>query len=205
MPTHARHSTRPLLFSVLVVAIASTSHADIVNPSFEQVYPNPLVEGWSLPVGWEVGSDDWVWADSGYLPILPTHGQWLAGTAFGYSLSQQVALNAGDQVLVDVAMTCDAWYAEGWAEIRLGDWQSPAALARSYVVMSRYNTSLIGWHTLSLTVPASGTYELALQGVSGGTGDGTINFYFDNVRVVPTQGAGTLLGLGGVLAARRRR
>ncbi len=205
--------TRPiihLLAALAVSAAASAAEADIVNPSFEQVYPNPLVEGWFLPSGWDVEENAWVWSDTGQWAegsflLPPTHGQWKAGTAFGYSLSQQVGLNAGDQVLVDVAMTCDAWYADGWAEIRLGDWQNPAAFSRSYVVMSRYNTSLIGWHTLSLTVPASGTYDLALQGISSGTGDGTIYFHFDNVRVVPAPGAAALLVLGGAVVARRRR
>ena len=68
----------------------------------------------------------------------------------------------------------------------------------------------------TLTSPAFGTWQTYTYNVVGGVGtstllsfvgntDGSFGTLLDNVVVIPSPSAATLLGLGGLLAARRRR
>ncbi|MBX9736151.1 MAG: hypothetical protein K2X32_04425 [Phycisphaerales bacterium] len=212
-----------LVVTLGVAAIASASHAGIVNPSFEDVYPSPREPLLMLPVGWttEVPEEGWdaVYAE-GYdiyvgSPITPTDGRAMAIATSPWRLWQTVTLTAGDTILVDVAMATNSTQAFGTAVIGLGSgsdysgWTNLSTYSSFKVpypgISAGPGASWIGWQTLSLTVPATGTYDLVLIGSFSHNGDGSVSTYFDNIRVIPGPGAAGLLTVGGLLVARRRR
>lgn len=218
-------STLHLVVTLGVVAIASASHAGIVNPSFEDVYPSPRDSQFMLPVGWNTliaddspfGPYDTAWAGEEDVYMFPSFGPsdggFMAIGSMNAPLWQSVTLTAGDVILVDVAAATNSSHQDGAAMVGLGSigdrWGNLAALGR-FDVPSESNFGWFGvpwidWQTVSLTVPATGTYDLILFGSFGGNADGQTNTYFDNIRVVPAPGALALLGLGGVIASRRRR
>ncbi|MBY0313705.1 MAG: hypothetical protein K2W85_16695 [Phycisphaerales bacterium] len=206
-----------------VAAITSASHAGIVNPSFEDVYPSPHDPFVVLPVGWttvvtEEGFDT-AWAEKfgeyGAPPAGPTDGRAMAIVTAPWRIWQTVTLTAGERIFVDVAVATSSSQAYGSAVIALGSsWNEPAlwnfAASASLDVPYPGNfgsggVSWIGWQTLSLTVPATGTYDLVLIGGFSGTANGGTNTYFDNIRVIPAPGTAALLVLGRARLNRRRR
>ena len=79
-----------------------------------------------------------------------------------------------------------------------------------------YNNLTSGWINFDQANPAEdppyGLWGILNQATAGGylqafgsTGTGTINATFENIVYVPAPGAAALMGLGGLLAARRRR
>ncbi len=212
--------TLHLVVPLGVAAIASASHAGIVNPSFEDVYPSPRDPFAMLPVGWTtvVPEDGWdaVYAEGidYYVlsPITPIDGRAMAIVTRPWRLWQTVTLAAGDTILVDVAVATSSPQADGTAMVGLGSfrdqwWNFAAWTGLNVPYLSNFGTagvSWIGWQTLSLTVPATGTYDLVLIN-SFNTGLGDVSTYFDNIRVIPAPGAAAMLVLGGAVVARRRR
>lgn len=63
----------------------------------------------------------------------------------------------------------------------------------------------MNWQTLSLTVPSTGTCTLPLNSMFGGNGDGETYSFFDNARIAPAPDVAKLIGLGGMIIARKRR
>jgi hypothetical protein len=217
MPSSRDHkpSARPrsLAAFVLVAAglCAATAHASIVNPSFEDVYNHPRFQEFLLPVGWDVpdahpdaGPDWWEWSGvyiwewGGF--VTPTDGTRLVFVSPGLRIWQTVTLTAGDQILLDVFV-----WSDGWTVGSAGMWISNGQSTWSSSLEFNSFDGVIdtGWQQLTLTVPASGDYELSLFNQLYGAGGGLA--FFDNIRVIPTPGAAALLGLSSVLVARRRR
>jgi hypothetical protein len=192
---------------------AAAAHASIVNPSFEDVYaynhPNPMLQGFLLPVGWNVpdvppGFDPFWWDEFGAIAVegygfsTPTDGMRIVFVTS--RIWQTVTLTGGDQIVLDVFVWSDGWTVGGvgmWISNGQSTWSSSLEFNSSDGVI------YTGWQQLTLTVPASGTYELSL--LNGLGGDGGALAFFDNIRVIPTPGAAALLGLSSVLVARRRR
>jgi hypothetical protein len=112
---------------------------------------------------------------------------------------QTVPLTGGDQIVLDVFVWSYGWTV-GSAGMSISNGQS--TWSSSLEVDSSWGVNT-GWQQLTLTVPASGTYELTL--LSALDGDAGAFACFDNIRVIPAPGAAALLGLSSVLVARRRR
>lgn len=194
--------------------VAQSGQASIVNPSFEDTTAHPLSDFFRVPTGWTV--DTWLFSDepnSGaidgpYFVTRPTHGQSMGISSPG-RLTQSVSLQAGDEILVDVAIETDQFESSGLAYIELVAPQVTLSTGIDVPWLSGFgwggSTTRIDWQTLSLVVPTTGTYELRLHGYFGGTGDGWTSAFFDNIRVVPAPGAAVVLGLAGVLLSQRRR
>jgi hypothetical protein len=205
-----------------VAAFASATRAGIVNPSFEDVYPSPREPFLMLPTGWTtiVPEDGWdaVYSEESDVyvgsPITPTDGRAMAIVTSPWRLWQTVTLTAGERILVDVAVATNSTQAFGSAIVALGSgpdfvpWNVTASSSFDVPYPGDFGTldvPWIDWQTLSLTVPATGTYDLVLIGSFSHNGDGSVSTYFDNIRVIPAPSALALLGLGGAVAARRRR
>jgi hypothetical protein len=204
-----------ILFAPLAALafVTQSGQASIVNPSFEDTTAHPLTDFFRVPTGWTI--DTWLFSeeptsgatDGWPFVTRPTHGQSMGISAGGF-LTQSVLLQAGDEVLVDVAIETDRFQSDGLAYIALVAPQMTLSTGIDVPWLSfglGGTTSRIDWQTLSLVVPTAGTYELRLHGYFGGTGDGWTWAFFDNIRVVPAPGAAVVLGLAGVLISRRRR
>jgi hypothetical protein len=208
----ARRRSLAALALVAAGLCAATAHASIVNPSFEDVYIPPRFQDVLLPVGWNVfdappdaGPDWWddhsasVWGDEwGW--VTPPDGTRVLFVTSGARVWQTVTLTGGDQILLDVFVWSDGWTV-GSAGMSISNGQS--TWSSSLEFDSSWGVINTGWQQITLTVPASGTYELTL--FNGLGGDGGALAFFDNIRVIPTPGAAALLGLSSVLVARRRR
>jgi hypothetical protein len=226
MPSSRDHkpSARPrsLAAFALVAAglCAAAAHASIVNPSFEDVYaynhPNPMLQGFLLPVGWNVpdvppGFDPFWWDEFGAIAVegygfsTPTDGMRIVFVTS--RIWQTVTLTGGDQIVLDVAIDNSyGYFTYGCAGMSISNGQSTWSSVLEIPWDNRLgwpNNDTTGWQQITLTVPASGTYELTLWSALGGSGGGAA--LFDNIRVIPTPGAAALLGLSSVLVARRRR
>jgi hypothetical protein len=206
-------SARPRSLAVFALVAAglcaATAHASIVNPSFEDVYNHPRFQEVLLPVGWNVfdappdAGPSW-WEEHGPWVVewdgLSTDGTRALLTLHDNRIWQTVPLTGGDQIVLDVFVWSDGWTVGGvgmWISNGQSTWSSSLEFNSSDGVI------YTGWQQLTLTVPASGTYELSL--LNGLGGDGGALAFFDNIRVIPTPGAAALLGLSSVLVARRRR
>jgi hypothetical protein len=209
--TSARPRSLAALALVAAGLCAVTAHASIVNPSFEDVYnhPDPMYQDFLQPVGWN---------NPDFNPLWPPYGAWVVDGAdvmptdgtkmvlIQNRIWQTVTLTAGDQILLDVAII-NTGYSRTWgnAGISISNGQSTwsSFFEIPYNSPLDWPISTTGWQQLTLTVPASGTYELTL--LSALDGDAGAFACFDNIRVIPTPGAAALLGLSSVLVARRRR
>ncbi len=212
-----------LVATLAIAAAATASHAGIVNPSFDDVFPSPRSQWhYMLPSGWsaDIAEDDgtgqpydlaWVsqydtWGSS---PITPSNGGWMAIVTAGGYFSQEVSLTAGDQILVDFAVSTTDLFAFGTAFMALQD--GPIQVFASFEVPfnSDFGTQgsqrWLNWQTLTLTVPSTGTYTLSLNGQFNGAGNGEHYTFFDNVRIVPAPGSLALLGLTSLVPPLRRR
>jgi hypothetical protein len=209
-------SARPRSLAALALVAAglcaATAHASIVNPSFEDAYNHPRFQEFLLPVGWDVfdahpdaGPSWWeesgvyIWRDEWGLVTTPTDGTRKLFITLGARIWQTVTLTAGDQILLDVAIFTSPW-PSGSAGMWISNGQSIWSSSLEFDTGGGFNT---GWQQLTLTVPASGTYELSL--FNHVFDYGGVLAFFDNIRVIPTPGAAALLGLSSVLVARRRR
>jgi hypothetical protein len=210
--TRRPHTTTLIAPLAALALMAQAGHASIINPSFEDTTAHQLTGEIRVPTGWTIdtyfngyplsgATEGWPFATQ------PTHGQSM-GIARDGRLTQSVFLQAGDEVLVDVAIETDRSGSGGEALFEL---VSPETFLSRQINVSiswfgrGYGISRIDWQTLSLVVPTTGTYELRLQGFFDGTADGGTSAFFDNIRVVPSPGAAATLGFAGVLAAGVRR
>lgn len=208
-----------LLAALGVAAIAPAVHAAIVNPSFEDVDANYQITGWNVPGDPDGNWLPWAWSNLWGQPPNPGSGELCAAMDFGGGGGQLVTLNAGDVVLFDAGAITPRgpYFADDY---RLQVWLIDPSLSWPIDgapwdpnTPTRWNmywpsdTPLLGqWLTGSLTAPATGTYRLGFWGSAGiNVGNQGMFVMIDNFRVVPAPGAASLLGLGILLAACRRR
>ncbi|MBY0310629.1 MAG: hypothetical protein K2W85_01025 [Phycisphaerales bacterium] len=222
MQTHACCSTRPLLFAAIAVAvIASASHAEIANPSFEQYAQNSQVTGWTFrndPAG-----EFTPWADDNRYGGVPNPGagEYAATISYYGGGEQLVTLNAGDVVMFDINFVtrifpypCDG----GLLVWLLPPDQLFPTLSigyREYTMPSTPMLFSMYWHWDSLvrdrwligsvTAPATGTYTLGFwgQAFQNQLTEGLVQI--DNFRIIPAPGAAAALGVAGLVSMRLRR
>jgi hypothetical protein len=202
-------SSPRFVVTIGVAVIASTSHAAIVNPSFEDD-----VLGWSM-----LGGDGFLtdWNGFGGTPHSGA-GQAAArmeGAGGGW---QTVALTAGDVILFDVApaQPFGPGYGGGWFNLQV--WLGPATSmypenwdlntpSQVNISWSEPTAPYGQWTTRSLIAPATGLYTLGFFGwaySSFPTLD-TRWVMIDNFRIVPGPGTGVMLIVVGLRPTRRRR
>ncbi len=206
-----------LVLTLGVAAIASASHAGIVNPSFEEFDANGQVTGWSL-------LDGGLLIDLNGFGGTPNSGAgqvaaYMEGAGGGW---QTVALSAGDVILFDAAPArpFGPGYGGGWFNLQvwlcpptnvfpsnLGLPWGPSTPTEANISWSEPTAPYGQWTTRSLIAPATGLYTLGFFGWAYSNFPAVDSCWvmIDNFRVVPAPGAAAILVLGGAVVARRRR
>ncbi|MBX9736149.1 MAG: PEP-CTERM sorting domain-containing protein [Phycisphaerales bacterium] len=205
----------------LIAAVACASHAQIVNPSFEEFDTNGLVTGWTFrndPTG-----EFTPWFDDNHYGGIPNPGAGAYAATISYygGGEQIVTLNAGDVVLFDVNFVarifpypCDGGL-QVWLLRPDQQFPTPTIGYPQYTALSTPTLFSMYWPgtspesdrwlTGSVTAPSTGTYTLGFwgQAFQNRLTEGLVQI--DNFRVVPAPSALLFVGLGGILIARRRR
>lgn len=203
------HFMRHILASIALTAVASTASAQftIINSNFELPDYAPNQHGTSGTPGWEAiaGSGQW----GSFYPTMATWGYVAPeGTQLLYTNNRTV-----QQTLVDVVE-------EGLTyTLEVDVINRPTYGSMNYIVELVFGDTVVAFDHASLVPPVGGalTSTLTYTALAGDPligesitirlgGPGT-QCNFDNVRLngVPTPASLALVGLGGLVAARRRR
>lgn len=197
-----------------LLAAAGSAYGGVVNLSMTGAFQN---SNWDNSSGWDKG-EEWGWADAGTNPTtgLPyatawANENWIAGGTG--SLNVSVTVDSDPDVTITknlVNNTGFAWTSFTIDLVQVSPFGVPSVYAGS-LGSSRFssNSTVNGPTTASMVWNMSGTDTPVLPGQS-------VSFFFTfNIpgdvvfkmvqTPVPTPGATSLLGLGALVALRRRR
>lgn len=200
---------RHMLATIAMATVASTASAQftIINANFENPVYGPGGFGSSGTTGWEHYAGSGAWGS-----FHPTMGTW------GYTAPE------GNQVLYTNARTVQQTIAEVVEEgltytLEVEVVNRPTFGSMNYIVELVFGDTVVAFDHASLVPPVGGSLTSTLTYTAlagdpligesitirlGGPGS---QCNFDNVRLngVPTPASLALIGLGGLVAARRRR
>jgi PEP-CTERM motif-containing protein len=187
---------------MVLLGVAALSHAGTIF-----TWDNDA-EGWS---GFDGFSDSVGVTDgthSGYKTELP--GGWSATFQSGYSGSYVADLAANNLLSVDMTMSGD--YVQDWHQLQIwfliqGDGFNTGDVGYIMVPDGGVTTTITYDYSAMTVNPASGWAQIRIgTNFAGGAAPADVGtLYLDNLRLTPEPATLALLGLGSLLAIRRRR
>ncbi len=185
--------------ALALAAIAGSANASLIGGfNTGSVATDPTYPNWAL---W--GTNRRTSATIDGVLVTPTEGARFAlinanSTLtpiddWGVQYGLNVSLNAGDIITFD-------YFAPAGGSVQIFAWDVPLAASNFQVFGSTNGVwATVNW-TVPQNLPSGGSYAFSIFN------NGLTEVALDNVRLnIPTPGAAALLGLGGLMAARRRR